>query len=51
VSARSSRNAKSLAETFQELDAARITVRNIPREAVIQGWIDEAKTMEKVVSH
>ena len=45
------RNAKSLAETFQELDAARNTVRNIPTEGVIQRWIDEAKTMEKVVSH
>jgi predicted flap endonuclease-1-like 5' DNA nuclease len=45
------RNAKNLAETFQELDAARNTVRNIPAEAVIQGWIDEAKTLEKVVSH
>ena len=45
------RNAKSLAETFQELDAARNTVRDIPGQAVIQGWIDEAKTMDKVVSH
>jgi predicted flap endonuclease-1-like 5' DNA nuclease len=45
------RNAKNLAETFQELDAARNTVRNIPSEAVIQTWIDEAKTMDKVVSH
>jgi predicted flap endonuclease-1-like 5' DNA nuclease len=45
------RNAKNLADTFQSLDAARNTVRNIPGEAVIQGWIDEAKTMEKVVSH
>ncbi len=45
------RNAKNLAETFQELDAARNTVRNIPAEAVIQGWIDEAKTLAKVVSH
>ena len=45
------RNAKNLAETFQELDAARNTVRHIPAEAVIQGWIDEAKTLDKVVSH
>ena len=45
------RNAKNLAETFQELDAARNTVRNIPAEAVIQGWIDEAKTLERAVSH
>jgi predicted flap endonuclease-1-like 5' DNA nuclease len=45
------RNAKNLAETFQELDAGRNTVRNIPAEAVIQRWIDEAKTLDKVVTH
>ncbi|HET7474358.1 MAG TPA: DUF4332 domain-containing protein [Candidatus Limnocylindrales bacterium] len=45
------RNARNLAETFQELDMARNTVRNIPTEAVIQRWIDEAQTLEKVVSH
>lgn len=45
------RNARNLAQTFQELDAARNTVRNIPGEAMIQRWIDEARTMEKVVSH
>jgi predicted flap endonuclease-1-like 5' DNA nuclease len=45
------RNAKNLAETFQELDAARNTVRNIPSEGVIQGWIDQAKSLDKVVSH
>jgi predicted flap endonuclease-1-like 5' DNA nuclease len=45
------RNAKNLAETFQELDAARNTVRNIPAEAVIQGWIDEAKTLDRAVTH
>ena len=45
------RNAKNLAETFQELDAARNTVRNIPSEGVIQGWIDQAKLLDKVVSH
>jgi predicted flap endonuclease-1-like 5' DNA nuclease len=45
------RNAKNLAETFQELDAARNTVRDIPAEGVIQRWIDEAKTLDKVVSH
>ena len=45
------RNAKNLAETFQELDAARNTVRNIPAEAVIRGWIDEAKTLDRAVTH
>jgi predicted flap endonuclease-1-like 5' DNA nuclease len=45
------RNAKNLAETFQELDAGRNTVRNIPAEGVIQGWIDEAKTLDRAVTH
>jgi predicted flap endonuclease-1-like 5' DNA nuclease len=45
------RNAANLAQTFQELDAARNTVRRIPGEAVIQGWIDEAKTLAKAVEH
>jgi predicted flap endonuclease-1-like 5' DNA nuclease len=47
----SHRNAKSLAETFQELDLARNTVRDIPGERVIQGWIDQAKDLDKVVTH
>ncbi|HET7031011.1 MAG TPA: DUF4332 domain-containing protein [Candidatus Limnocylindrales bacterium] len=45
------RNAKNLAQTFQDLDAARNTVRNIPAEGVIQGWIDQAKSLDQVVSH
>ncbi len=47
----SHRSAKNLAETFQELDAARNTVRDIPGEAVIQRWIDQAKDLDKVVTH
>lgn len=47
----SHRSAKNLAETFQELDAERNTVRNIPSEAVIQRWIDQAKELDKVVTH
>ena len=47
----SHRNAKSLAETFRELDMARNTVRDIPGEAVIQRWIDQAKDLDKVVTH
>jgi hypothetical protein len=35
----------------QELGAARNTVRRLPSEAVIQGWIDEAETLPKVVEH
>jgi predicted flap endonuclease-1-like 5' DNA nuclease len=46
------RNAANLATTFQELDAARPnTVRRVPSEATITGWIAQAKTMSKVVSH
>ena len=45
------RNAKNLAETFQELDAARNTVRSIPAQVVIERWIDQAKSLDRVVSH
>lgn len=46
------RNAANLATTFQELDAARPnTVRQVPSEATIQGWIDQAGELAKVVSH
>jgi predicted flap endonuclease-1-like 5' DNA nuclease len=46
------RNAANLATTFQELDAARPnTVRQVPSEATIQGWIDQADKLAKVVSH
>ena len=46
------RNAANLATTFQELDAARPnTVRQVPSEATIQGWIGQAGELAKVVSH
>lgn len=46
------RNAANLATTFQELDAARPnTVRQIPSEATVAGWIDQAGKLEKVVSY
>ena len=45
------RNAAKLAVTFGELDAGRNTVRRIPSEAVVAGWIAEAKTMERMVEH
>jgi predicted flap endonuclease-1-like 5' DNA nuclease len=46
------RNAANLATTFQELDAARPNwIRQIPGEATIAGWIAEAGTLAKVVSH
>jgi predicted flap endonuclease-1-like 5' DNA nuclease len=46
------RNAANLAQTFQELDAARPNwIRQIPSEATVAGWIAEAKTLELVVTH
>lgn len=46
------RNAANLAQTFQELDAARPNwVRRVPSMAMVEGWIAQAKGMEKVLSH
>ena len=46
------RNAANLAQTFQEIDAARPNwVRRVPSEATVTAWIASAKTKEKVVSH
>ena len=46
------RNAHNLAQTFQELDAARPdTVRRVPSEDTVAGWIAQAKTLPKVVEH
>jgi predicted flap endonuclease-1-like 5' DNA nuclease len=46
------RNAANLAQTFQEIDAARPNwIRRVPSEATVVGWIASAAAMEKVVSH
>jgi predicted flap endonuclease-1-like 5' DNA nuclease len=46
------RNAANLATTFQELDAARPnTVRQVPSEKTIEGWIEQAASLAKIVSH
>src|SRR3954468_18906666 len=46
------RNAANLAQTFQEVDAARPNVvRRVPSEKEIQGWIDHSRTLPKVVEH
>ena len=46
------RNAANLAATFQEVVAARPTiVRRIPSEETVTGWIEQAKTLQKVVTH
>ena len=46
------RNAKNLAQTFQELDAARPNwIRRIPGEDTVAAWIAQARSLDKVVSH
>ena len=46
------RNAANLATTFQELDAARPnTIRRIPSEATVAGWIAQAGRVAQAVSH
>lgn len=46
------RNAANLATTFQEVVAARPdTVRRIPTETEVAGWIAQAKAMPRVVEH
>jgi predicted flap endonuclease-1-like 5' DNA nuclease len=46
------RNAANLANTFQEVVAARPgTVRRIPTETEIQGWIDQSKDLPRIVEH
>ena len=46
------RNAANLAQTFQEVDAARPNwIRQLPSEATVAGWIAQARALDKVVSH
>ena len=46
------RNAANLAQTFQELDAARPNwIRQVPGEATVAGWIEQAKGLAKIVTH
>jgi predicted flap endonuclease-1-like 5' DNA nuclease len=46
------RNAANLAQTFQDLDAARPNwIRQIPSEATISRWIEQAKTLPRIVEH
>lgn len=46
------RNAANLAQTFQELDAARPDwIRSVPSVATVEGWIAQAKALPQVVTH
>lgn len=45
------RNAANLAATFGELNAARATTRRAPTEEMVADWIEQAKKLDKVVTH
>lgn len=45
------RNAANLAKTIAEYNEEHKIVRRVPTEHEIAGWIDEAKTLPKVVEH
>jgi predicted flap endonuclease-1-like 5' DNA nuclease len=46
------RNAANLATTFEEVVAARPgTVRRVPSEAEVAGWIAQAKDLPRIVEH
>lgn len=46
------RNAANLAQTFAEVDAARPNwIRRLPSEATVAGWIAQAGSLDKVVTH
>ena len=46
------RNAANLAQTFQELDAARPNwIRQMPTQPTIERWIEAARSLEGSVSH
>ena len=46
------RNAANLAQTFQELDAARPDwIRSVPSVTTVEGWIAQAKALPRIVTH
>jgi predicted flap endonuclease-1-like 5' DNA nuclease len=46
------RNPANLAQTFLELDAARPNwIRRVPGESTVAGWVEQAKSFAKVVTH
>lgn len=45
------RNAENLATKLDEVNAAKNLVNRVPNAGTIAGWIEEAKTLPKVVTH
>ena len=45
------RNAANLAAALASTNASKDLVRRVPSETVVAGWISEAKTLPKLVTH
>ena len=45
------RNAQNLADKLQEINAEKKLVRSVPSATQVEGWIDQAKSLPKVVHH
>jgi predicted flap endonuclease-1-like 5' DNA nuclease len=45
------RNAANLATTLAEANAERNFVRQVPSQSMVEKWIEESKTLPKVVEH
>jgi predicted flap endonuclease-1-like 5' DNA nuclease len=45
------RNAASLAAKMAELNAEKALVRQLPSETTVAGWVADAKTLPKLVTH
>ncbi len=45
------RNAENLAEAMAEINEKKNLTNRVPSAATVQKWIDEAKTMDPMVSH
>jgi len=45
------RNAENLAAKMAEVNAEKELTRRVPSASVVTGWVDEAKTLDPVVTH
>ena len=45
------RNAANLAAALESTNSSKDLVRRVPSESVVAGWISEAKTLPKLVTH
>ena len=45
------RNAANLTAKMAEINGAKNLVRSLPSESAVEGWIEHAKTLDKVVTH